>query len=150
MANGTKGKQDYAMTLFLYSGKTQQEIAERVGVSENTLTAWKKAGNWETMKGALTATKPQLIKDFYQQITLIKESAVDEQGKPRAMTLKETQAIRLITKAIGELDRSLTMDTYVQVMEEFVRWFYEAKPDEAQAFLPWLDRYMKQKFSELS
>lgn len=150
MATDTKGNKDYAMTLFLYSNKTQQEIAQRVGVSENTLTAWKKDGNWEVLKGTLVATKPQLIKDFYQQINLIKTGAVDAQGKPRAMDYKETQSVRLITKAISELDKTLTVDVYVQVMEEFVRWFYEAKPDDAAGFLPWLDRFMKQKFSELS
>ncbi|GGG33340.1 phage terminase small subunit-related protein [Hymenobacter glacieicola] len=149
MAIDTKGKKEYALTLYLYSGKTQQEIALRVGVSENTLTTWKKEGEWDTIKGALTATKPQLIKDFYQQITLIQQGAKNTDGTPRAMDLKETQAVRLITKAIAELDKTLSLDVYVQVMEEFVRWLYEAKPDAAQEFLPWLDRFMKQKFGEL-
>jgi transcriptional regulator with XRE-family HTH domain len=149
MASENKAKKDYALTLFLYSNKTQQEIAERVGVSENTLSTWKKDGDWEVLRGALTATKPQLVKDFYQQINLIKAGAVDAKGQARAMDLKEAQAIRLITKAIAEMDKTLTVDMYVQVMEEFVRWFYEAKADEAATFLPWLDRFMKQKFAEL-
>ncbi|MBD2769712.1 hypothetical protein IC235_17620 [Hymenobacter sp. BT664] len=146
----TSAEKDYAMTLYLYSGMTQQEIAERVKVSENTLTAWKKEGDWETLKGARTATKPQLIKDFYQQITLIKEGAVDEQGQRRAMSYKETQAVLMITKSIKALDATLSADLYVQVLEEFVRWQYEASPDVAQQFLPWMDRFMKGKFAELS
>lgn len=150
MATDTKAKKDFAQTLFLYSNVTQGEIAQRVGVSENTLSKWKQEGDWESQRGALTATKPQLIKDFYHQIGLIKSSAVDGEGKARALDYKEAQSIRVITKAIAELDKTLTVDVYFQVMEEFVRWLFEAQPDEAQRFLPWQDRFMKQKFAELS
>ncbi len=146
----SKEKLAYAQSLYLNTDHTQQEIAERVGVSENTLTAWKVKHNWDTLRGATTATKPKMIASFYQQITLIEKSAVDAEGQPRALTLKETQAIRMITKAIQEMDKKLAADHYVTMMEEFTKFLFTNDKAAGKLFLPWLDRFMDQKFSELT
>jgi transposase-like protein len=149
MAMTSKEKKEWAQSLFLTTDKSQQEIAERVGVSENTLTSWKQAGNWEVIRGATTATRPQMVAAFYEQINLIRKSAVDAEGKPRPMTLNETSSIRMITKSIAELDKTLSADSYVQIMEEFVKWFFAADRAAAKPFLPWLDRFMEEKFRTL-
>jgi DNA-binding XRE family transcriptional regulator len=149
MALTNKEKKELALSYFLHSQMSQQEIAARIEVSENTLTAWKQAGDWEVEKGALTATRPRLITAFYRQIELIQASAVDAQGRPRPLDTKEAQAIRMITKSIGELDRSLSIDLYIQVMEEFITWLFGADSVLAKSVLPFLDRFVKNKFAEL-
>ncbi|MDJ0363580.1 hypothetical protein QMK33_00330 [Hymenobacter sp. H14-R3] len=150
MALTIKEKKELALSYFLHSQMSQQEIAARVEVSENTLSTWKKDGNWEVEKGALTATRPRLITSFYRQIELIQSGAKDAEGRPRALDTKEAQSIRMITKSIGELDRSLSIDLYIQVMEEFITWLFSADSVLAKAVLPFLDRFIKGKFSELN
>jgi transposase len=150
MAQKPNEKRDYAQTLFLYTDKSQQEIALAVGVSENTLSKWKQEGDWPTLKGAMTTTKPQLVRDLYQQISLIRESAKTEDGKVRALNYKEAQSINMLSKAVENLDSKLDAGKYVQVMEEFVNWLFQAAPKEAQNFLQYQDRFMKGKFAELN
>ena len=43
-------KKEYAGVLYLKDNLTQQEIAEKVGVSRQTLSKWIKAEKWEERK----------------------------------------------------------------------------------------------------
>lgn len=150
MALTNKDKKELALSYFLHSQMSQQEIATRVEVSENTLSTWKKDGKWDVEKGALTATRPKLITSFYRQIELIEASAVDATGKKIPLDTKQAQSIRMISKSISELDKNLSIDLYIQVVEEFLTWFFGAKPELAKDALPYIDRFIKGKFSELS
>jgi transposase len=149
MALTTKDKKELALSLFLHSDQSQKELAARVGVSENTLSTWANDGGWKTLKGARTATRPQMITELYQQLTLIKEAAVDAQGKRRPMTHTEVQSVKMITKSISELDKKLAADTYMQVVEELMTWLFESSPEEAKRMLPRVDSFMAHKFKSL-
>lgn len=43
----TQQKKDYARTLYLKDNLTQQEIADKVGVSRKTVNRWAIAEQWE-------------------------------------------------------------------------------------------------------
>ena len=64
-------KKDYARMLYLKENLTQQEIAERVGVSRQTLSRWMGAGKWEEMKTGLTLTREQQIGELHRQVAEI-------------------------------------------------------------------------------
>ncbi|GAA4354109.1 hypothetical protein GCM10023185_15450 [Hymenobacter saemangeumensis] len=150
MALTNKDKKELALSLFLNTDKSQKEIAARLEVSENTLSTWANAGGWATIKGANTATRPQIIADLYQQISLIKDKAVDDEGKRRVMNTHETQAIRMISKSISELDKRLSIDTYITVIEEMMTWLFEVAPALAKSIMPKVDGFVDSKFKELS
>jgi DNA-binding XRE family transcriptional regulator len=56
-----------AQDLFIYSGRTQKEIAEIIGVSEQTIVRWKEEGKWEQLKGANNLTANQVISNLYKR-----------------------------------------------------------------------------------
>jgi DNA-binding XRE family transcriptional regulator len=143
----TKDKRTLAESYFLNAQMSQQEIAARVGVSENTLSAWKKEGNWDVKKGAKTATRTEIITSYYEQLNLIKQSAVNEAGRARVMTAAETQQISIISKAIERLDKRLAIDQYIQVMEEFTNHLFATSREEARRLIPVLDNFIQAKFA---
>ena len=49
-------KKEWARTLYLRENLTQQEIADRVGVSRVTVSNWCRGGKWEEQKVGLTLT----------------------------------------------------------------------------------------------
>ena len=53
----TQQKKGYARTLYLKDNLTQQEIADKVGVSRNTINRWIAAEKWEEMKVGMTLTR---------------------------------------------------------------------------------------------
>ena len=57
-----KNPQKYEYAYLLYMQRVpQKEIAERVGVSQQTLTKWKDEGGWELKRVARTVSLDQII-----------------------------------------------------------------------------------------
>lgn len=63
-------QEEYAKHLYTEKNLSQKEIAQKVGVTEKTLTKWINAndGAWKKLKRSLTTTKAAQIKSFYDQL----------------------------------------------------------------------------------
>ena len=68
MAKTNIDKKDIAKSLFLNGAFTQEEIAEKVGTTRQTVSRWMKDGGWEEMKVSLTITPDQIISQIHRQI----------------------------------------------------------------------------------
>ena len=66
----TQQKKGYARTLYLKDNLTQQEIADKVGVSRNTINRWIAAEKWEEMKVGMTPVS-------YTHLDVYKRQAID-------------------------------------------------------------------------
>ena len=64
----TQQKKGYARTLYLKDNLTQQEIADKVGVSRNTINRWIAAEKWEEMKVGMTLTREQQVASLHRQV----------------------------------------------------------------------------------
>ena len=73
-------KKEYAQMLFLKENLTQQEIAERVGVSRQTVARWSKEEKWEERKVGITTTREAQIANLYRQIAEINR-VISERGE---------------------------------------------------------------------
>lgn len=86
-----KQKKEWAGMLYLKENLTQQEIAEKVGVSRITVNKWIKAEMWEQRKAGLTLTREEQISLLYQQVAEINRGIKDrEEGKRYATQRKRT------------------------------------------------------------
>ena len=61
-------KKEWAKTLYLKENLTQQEIADRVGVSRVSVSNWVRAGKWEEQKVGLTLTRQEQVANLYRQV----------------------------------------------------------------------------------
>lgn len=52
-------KKEWAGMLYLKDNLTQQEIAEKVGVSRQTIARWAKEDKWEELKVGITMSREQ-------------------------------------------------------------------------------------------
>lgn len=59
-------KKEYARMLYLKENLTQQEIAEKTGVSRQTLSRWINSEKWEEMKIGMTLTREQQISALHR------------------------------------------------------------------------------------
>ena len=61
-------KKEWAKTLYLKENLTQQEIADRVGVSRVSVSNWVRAGKWEEQRVGITLTREEQIRSLYRQV----------------------------------------------------------------------------------
>ena len=56
---------------------TQQEIADRVGVSRVSVSNWVRAGKWEEQKVGLTLTRQEQVANLYRQVAEINKAIAE-------------------------------------------------------------------------
>lgn len=63
-------EKEFAKSLYIGGGISQKEIAERISVTEKTLSKWIKEDNWDTLKKSLLTTKKNQLSELYDQLEL--------------------------------------------------------------------------------
>nr|DAJ84685.1 MAG TPA: Protein of unknown function (DUF1804) [Caudoviricetes sp.] len=127
------GKYEYAY--MLYMNKTpQKEIAERVGVSQQTLSKWKDDGGWEYKRVAKTISRDDIINKV-----LVKANEM--------LDSEEAFNADAFAKAISQLksiQSGVTPDEIADILTRFGDWIIqESATDKAitTEFVQLLTRY---------
>ena len=114
-----KQKQEKARLLYLNSNLNQKQIAEQIGVTENTIGNWIEKFEWREFKAALTVTKEQIVKNTYLQIATIQDKVTNEKRVP---TVSETDQMLKLGKLISDLDKKIDASIIIQVFIDFGNW----------------------------
>ncbi|NJM13980.1 MAG: hypothetical protein HC896_00095 [Bacteroidales bacterium] len=109
-------KREVAKQLFLYSGLNQKEIADNLSVTEKTVSRWGTDGKWKELRGAMSSTKDELIRNTYLHIAAVQDNINSEK---RAPTVSETDEILKLSKVIEILDKKVTLAQIIQVFRDF-------------------------------
>lgn len=125
----SKQKIEVARTLYLMTEKTQKEICEVVGWTEKTFTEQKQKGKWNELRDTKSLTKQQIISMLHYQTLKIVDSAKDED---RILSAREVDSIAKLTASIDKLEKKATIETYIEVFEEYNRWLMGVNVDFAQ------------------
>jgi transcriptional regulator with XRE-family HTH domain len=59
---------DLAKILFVNEGVSQKEIAERLNLTEKTVSKWAKDGEWDKLKTSMLVTKDNQLTALYRQL----------------------------------------------------------------------------------
>ena len=75
--------------LYLKEHLTQVEVAERVGVSKQTLCKWVKTEKWEELKTSVSLTREEQLANLYRQVAEINKAIASRGEGERFATSKE-------------------------------------------------------------
>jgi len=98
-------KKELALTLFLQTDRTQSQIADDVGVTENTIVNWKKKGEWDKLRGAKHVSNDEILSHLYShahRLSAQEELDVDKLGKLTASIERLEQFSKKSFKAFME------------------------------------------------
>lgn len=135
-------KAEIAKALYLTTNKTQKEICEIVGWHEKTFREQKIKGKWDAMREVKTMSKQQIITLLHEQ-TLQMIQAVKAEG--RLLKPGEVDCIVKLTSSIDKLENSETIETYINVFEEYTKWLLSVNVALAQENNLWQDKFMSNK-----
>ena len=119
-------KKDLARTLFM-SGMEMIEIADKVGVTRQSLSRWCKDGGWKETRAAKTITRPELIRKLLLRVSDLLDKVEADPGLSDGLG----DQLSKLTAAIDKLDKSqANVVNAIEVFMAFSKWLeFRAKSD---------------------
>ena len=139
---GNDKKREIAEDMYIRLSLTGREIAENLGVTEQTVSRWKKGRDgeksWDDRKTEAQLT-PLKIKEL-----LLKEA--EKLAKGEESNVKADQLSKIMS-AIDQLDKKINVRTVMDVFREFDNWMAEQDPATAILFTKWHKPFLQYRVS---
>jgi len=135
-------KREIAEDMYIRLGLTGREIAENLGITEQTVSRWKKGRegekSWDDRKTESQLT-PLKIKEL-----LLKEA--EKLAKGEESNVKADQLSKIMS-AIDQLDKKINVRTVMDVFREFDNWMAEQEPTMAIQFTKFHKQFLQYRIS---
>ncbi len=138
-------RKEYARTLYLKENLTQQEIAERVGVSRQSINRWAADGKWEEMKVGLTLSRQQQIANMHRQVSELQNTILSRPDGERFARPAEADTLGKLAAAIKKLETEAGIADKVSVGIQFIEWVRRADLDKAREVTALWDKFIKEQ-----
>lgn len=138
-------KKEWAKTLYMRENLTQQEIAERVGVSRVTVSNWVRAGKWEEQKAGLTLTRQEQVANLYRQVAEINRAISARAERERFPNSKEADILGKLSAAIRNMEQETGIADIISVLTGFIEWLRPFDLEKAKELTRLADAYIKDK-----
>lgn len=121
-------KKEYARLLYM-QGEQQKVIADKTGISQQTITKWVNDGGWPEQRAAQNITRPELVNKLLKTIDKMIES-VNATGGPEAMAGLGDRLAKFST-TIERLDKHTSVVDVIEVFMAFSKWLqFQAQFDD--------------------
>lgn len=110
---------EHARLLFM-QGEPQKVIAEKVGVSAQTITKWVNDGDWQAARSATNITRPELVNKILKSIDVLVEDLVNEPSPEK--TAAAADKLVKFAATIERLDKKTSVVDIIEVFMAFSKW----------------------------
>lgn len=149
MANKVSSdKKDFAEALFM-QGMPQNSIAEKVGVSANTIGKWVKDGLWGEKRAAQTLTRKEVVNNVLRSLNNL---AIKLGEADLAQVGGIADQIAKLSATIQKLDKEASVIDFIDCFMAFGRWLeYQAEvdPEITAEFRKMVNKYQNKYIMEL-
>lgn len=141
----TQQKKSWAQTLYLKESLTQQEIADRVGVSRVTVGKWIRDGKWEEHKAGLTITREQQIANLYRQVAEINRAIEGRPDGERFANAGEADILSKLSSAIRKMETDAGIADIISVLTQFINFVRPADLEKAKEITSLADAFIRSR-----
>nr|DAN89233.1 MAG TPA: Protein of unknown function (DUF1804) [Caudoviricetes sp.] len=140
-----KQKKEWAKMLYLKEHLTQAEVAERVGVSKQTLCKWVKTEKWEELKTSVSLTREEQLANLYRQVAEINKAIAGRKDGERFATSKEADTINKLATAIEKMEKETGISDIISVSKGILGWIRKTDTEKAKELSFYFDAYIKDR-----
>lgn len=134
-------KKELAQFFYCNSQLSQKEIAEKVGVSEVSMSKWVREGKWDTLKASITITRQEQLNRVYQQISAINNKITEEQkGIPSGA---DADVLAKLAAVVERLEKETSITDVVSVSMKFLDWLRKIDTEKAKELSGLFDAFIK-------
>ena len=139
-------QREEAKGLYFQSGLSKTAIAAKVGVTRKTVLFWAQQGNWEKLRMSarsaptIVAEKCYYLLNHYLNKMLVVDNILYNDNPP--VTIKEAQAIHLLTSSIKKLKNRSTINESMELFNFFHSHVKGKDPELAALMAPQIEEYI--------
>lgn len=129
--------------LYYFQGDSQKAIAQRIGVSAQTVNRWVASGEWDSLRAAKTLSRKELVAKMLQKIN----ERLDSDDWTADEIIKAASAIE-------KLDKKTNVVTMMEVFATFGNWLAarmqidpELTPETIQVITKYQDIFISEQMS---
>lgn len=112
-------QREHARLLYM-QGEPQKSIAEKVGVSAQTITKWVSEGNWEQSRAAVNITRQELVNKILKSIDVLLVDLADNPSPEK--TAASADKLVKFAATVEKLDKKASVVDVIEVFLAFSRW----------------------------
>lgn len=137
-------KKHKARSLYLTGQYDQKEIAVLVGASEKSISNWKTAEDWESMKESMLTTRENELKRMYKMLRILNDVIDERAAEKKPITSQEADAVLKLTIAIKNLELETSIADKVEVGISFINFVRPENPELSKEIAQFFDAFLKQ------
>lgn len=141
-------RKEFAEALFM-QGMPQNSIAEKVGVSANTVGKWVKDGCWGEKRTAQSLTRKEVVNNVLRSLNALALKLGEADLKDVSGLADQ---IAKLSATISKLDKEASVVDFIECFMAFGRWLeYQAETDPAitAEFRRMVNKYQNKYILEL-
>lgn len=139
-------KKEYAKILFLQEKNiTIKDLAERVGVSANTLTEWIKSEKWEGLKRNILLTRQEQLVQMQDELAELNAFIQNQDEGFRFADFKTAQVRNQLIKNIKDLETKALLPEIINALTQFLDFVRTENLEDAQLLADYTDTFIKSK-----
>lgn len=146
-------KKEIACSMYM-QGKRQNEIAELLGVSANTITKWVNDGHWEERRAGMGITRSEIVTKTLLYTSRLLDK-LNSQDVDLTKTGKIIDQIVKLSATIRKIDKQTTVVDAIEVFQALNKWLLarmetdkNITPELLQQFQHYQDLYISEKLNE--
>ncbi len=147
----SEDKKDYARVLYM-SGEQQNFIAEKVGVSKQTVNRWVADGEWDKRRAAQSITRTEIVNNLLRAINSEVERLNQETDVSKVSGACDKLA--KLAATIEKLDKKANVVDAIETFIAFGKWLQfrasidnELTPELIRQFNKYQDLYITEQLS---
>ena len=128
--------------MYYMNGETQKSIAQKVEVSEQTISAWVDKEGWAARRAGINVTRPELVNKALAALNKVLDQVYESDDIELVSTLPDKLA--KFASASEKLDKKANIVSTIDVFMAFSKWIqYRASWDKeiTPEFLRALNKY---------
>jgi DNA-binding XRE family transcriptional regulator len=138
-------KKELAKLLFVNEKLSQKEIAQRVEISEKTLSRWVNNEQWRKLRQSLLVTKEEQLRRIYEQIEELNSAIASREPGQRYANTKDADTLSKLTSAAKNLESEASISDIVSVAKRFLNWLRPLDVEKAKEVSSLIDAFIKEQ-----
>ena len=130
MANKvSEEKKEFARVLYM-SGEQQNIIAEKVGVSKQTINRWVAEEAWDKRRAAQSVTRPEIVNNLLRAISNEVEKLNEERDAEKVAGACDK--LSKLAATIEKLDKKASVVDAIEVFIGFGKWLQHRETNDEE------------------